>query len=154
MTTNVWQQQPDERMKTSCLVAWRHYSSRPKHFRSRGPSSSNTSCYAVLTGTRQQKGYLEKTADIWHATTGFPAGKPHRKPVVASPNVGCFLQKGKKTSTAWWWPTSSPGRFSLALGKAPWGRGWMMTSYTKSHALIGSCVITFSTLPTGLVLPP
>ena len=21
--------------------------------------------------------------------------------------------------------TSSPGRFSLALGKAPWGRGWI-----------------------------
>ena len=30
----------------------------------------------------------------------------------------------------------------------------MMASCTKSHALIGSCVITFSTLPPGPVLPP
>ena len=30
--------------------------------------------------------------------------------------------------------TSSPGRFSLALGKAPWGRGWTLLQYGQSQS--------------------
>ena len=51
----------------------------------------------------------------------------------------------------WWSPTSSPGRFSLALGaprpqsqgKAPWGRGWVVTPQHGKASAFGFTVFPF-----------
>ena len=59
-------------------------------------------------------GYLKQPADL---APGFPRDRPRLAPLT---------------------PTSSPGRFSLALGKAPWGQGPLnvIELYRGAHYLM------------------